>query len=565
MTEEIKPLALGEISGAQFIAQTFQRHGITHVFYMDGILRRALVEMEDLGITRVLAHCEKAAAYMADGYSRVRRGPGVCMAQSVGAANLAAGLQDPYLGRSAVVAITGRKDFIYQYRNSYQEIEHAPLFQPVTKFNAMLESPEQLPVLLPQAFRDAVSGVPGPVHLDVLGHIGQTTDAYHGSFMTQDAELYRNYPCHRPSPSPEEVKRAAALLAGAERPVILAGGGAVASGAGPAIVSLAQALAIPVATTLNGKQIILDRHPLALGVAGSYARWCANQVISEADLVIFIGTSAGDMATQDWRVPKLGTPVIQVDLDASQLGRNYPLAAALMGDAKATVEMLLEALDGQKPNQAWAQRAAEVVASWRQEFEPLWTSQAAPIRPERLCREISKVLPENAVLVGDTGHSGIWTGLMVELTHPGQTYLRAAGSLGWALPAAIGAKCGAPERPVVCFTGDGGLWYHLTELETAVRYGINTVVVVNNNHRLGQTAGGVKKAYGDKPGRPEDMYMLGEVNFARIAQEMGAKGIRVEDPKQIAGALKDALAMNAPVMVDVVTDGEAQAPWTPSY
>ena len=218
------------------------------------------------------------------------------------------------------------------------------------------------------------------------------------------------------------------------------------------------------------------------------------------------------------------------------------------------------------PNrEQWVQRAQRWVQEWRDEFEALLNSDAVPIRPERLCRELDAALPSDAVLVSDTGYSAIWTATMVNLTHPQQSYIRAAGSLGWAFPAALGAKCAAPDRPVLCFTGDGGFWYHLSELETASRWGINTVTIVNNNGGLGQGIPGINRAYGDRAGKREDLYRFRDVNFGRIAQEMGCLGIRVERPEEISGALEQALAADRPVVIDVVTDigCHAPTPWTP--
>jgi len=350
-----------------------------------------------------------------------------------------------------------------------------------------------------------------------------------------------------------------------QRPVIVAGGGTVASSAGLEIAEFAEMLSIPVATSLNGKGALLENHPLNMGVVGSYSRWCANRVVSEADLVLFIGSRTGDQVTNGWKVPKPGTPVIQVDIDPSELGRNYPNLVGLLGDARVTIRRFIETVNPKAKKDHWAQYAQKIVEEYRQQTEPLLNSEDSPIRPERLCKEITDSLPSNAVLVADTGFSGIWTGTMVNLTDPGQTYLRAAGTLGWSLPASLGAKCAAPERPVVCFLGDGAMWYHLSELETARRCGINTVIVVNNNHCLSQTIAGVHRAYGDRPGKKHELYRFEGVNFARIAQEMGCRGIRVERPEDISGALKTALESDIATVVDVVTDEQCRPlePWTP--
>lgn len=554
-----------KMSGARFIAETFKGYGVTHVFFVEAILRGALVEMENLGIRRILTHSEKAAAYMADGYARVSHRPGICMAQSVGAANLASGLQDSYLGRSPVVAITGRKDPIYRYRNAYQEILHQPMFDQVTKYNVCVDAAEQLPLLLRQAFREATSGAPGPVHLDVLGHVGETTDKFEIESEVIIEKLYTHYPAYRPEPESEPLQEAVRILQEAQRPVIVSGGGATASSAGPDIVRFAEALSIPVATSLNGKGTIQDDHPLSVGVVGSYSRWSANKVVSEADMVFFIGTNTGDMVTNNWTLPKKGTIIIQVDINPSELGRNYPIRIGLMGDAKVTVRKLVEFLDTKYKKTEWARQAQEIVKKWREKMEPLRSSDAAPIRPERLCKEITEVLPPSAILVADTGYSSIWTCSLVDLTRAGQTYIRAAGTLGWAFPASLGAKCAAPERPVLCFTGDGGFWYHLSEVETAFRYGIKTITVVNNNYCLSQCSVGVSKAYGDRSGNRGDLFRFRGANFAKLAQELGCLGIRVENPKEIAPALQTALKADLPVVLDVVTDENCKPGWEPAY
>jgi len=559
------PVNTGNITGARFIAEMLQGYGVTHVFFVDSILRKTMVELEELGIRRVLTHSEKAAAYMADGYARVSRRPALCMAQSVGAANLAAGLQDAFLGRSPVIALTGKKPPLFQHRNAYQEIEHPPLFAPVTKFNAEVVTLAQLPYLLRQAFREATSGVPRPVHLDLPGHNGRILEATQAHLSVVIDQAFTRCPAFRPEPEDAAVQQAARAIAAAQRPVIVAGGGVRLSSAAAEVVALAERLSIPVATSATGKGTILDGHPLSVGVVGTYSVPCANQVVSEADLVVYIGSGTGDQVTHNWTIPAPGTAVVQVDIDPAEIGRSYAGAIGVAGDARQAVVKLAGALDARSGG-PWLQRAQELVRAWQDQAESLRTSDDVPIRPERLCKELSEVLPENAVLVADTGYSTIWTATMVHLQHAGQTYLRAAGSLGWAFPAALGSKCAAPERPVLCFTGDGGFWYHLSELETARRHGINTVTIISNNNGLAQGIPDIHGVYGDRPGTPEELYGFEPVNFSRIAQEMGCLGIRVEHPDEIAGAIQQALAAEAPAVVEVMTGlhYRAPAPWTPA-
>jgi acetolactate synthase-1/2/3 large subunit len=553
------------ITGARFIAETLKGYGVTHIFYVDAILRKTMVDLEELGIRRVITHSEKAAAYMADGYARVSHRAGVCMAQSVGAANLASGLQDAYLGLSPVIALTGKKPPLFQHRNAYQEIQHSPLFAPVTKYNVDVVTPAQLPYLLRQAFREATSGAPGPVHLDLLGHSGRPLEAAEAALPVVIEEPFTHYPAFRPEPEDTAIERAARAIAAAKRPVIVAGGGVRLSSAAAEVVALAEKLSIPVATSVNGKGTILDSHPLSVGVVGTYSARCANQVVSEADLVIYIGSHTGDQVTHNWTVPAARTPVVQIDIDPAEIGRSYAGAIGVVGDAKMAVAKLITALEAKNANELWLQRTQTLVNMWHDEIEPLRQSDAVPIRPERLCKELTDALPENAVLVADTGYASIWTATMVHLNHPGQIYLRAAGSLGWAFPAALGAKCAAPDRPVICFTGDGGFWYHLSEMETARRHNINTVTIINNNNALAQGIDDIHAVYGNRPGKPEELYRFEPVNFARIAQEMGCSGIRVEHPDEISGAIRQALIAEQPTVVEVITGLQYRAPepWSP--
>ena len=326
-------------------------------------------------------------------------------------------------------------------------------------------------------------------------------------------------------------------------------------------------LNIPVATSLNAKGTIPDNHPLAVGVVGSYSRWCANRVVSEAGLVFYVGSHTGSQVTNEWRVPSPGTPVIQLDIDPSELGRTYPAQVAMHGDAKATLRRMIEALEPIGGHADWVGRVQQLVQEWRDDVAPRVKSEAIPIIPERLCNEITKFLPSDAMLVADTGHAGIWTGSMIDFNHPTQEYIRCAGSLGWGLSAAMGAKCALPDRPVLCFTGDGGFWYHIAELETAVRNNINLVTVINNNSALSQDQRGDERAYaGMEGGHPEDLWQFNDTNFARVAESIGCFGIRVERPGDIQGALEQAFASGRPAVVDVVTDpldSLAPVPWSP--
>jgi acetolactate synthase-1/2/3 large subunit len=548
-------------TGAHVVADMLDGYGVTHVFLVPAVLRRTLAELERRHphIDRVVTHGEKAAAYMADGYARVSGRPGIAMAQVVGALNLAAGLREPFLAGSPVIALTGGRSPATKFRHVYQEIDDLPAFDPVTKFNATVDDAGRFPDMLRHAFRVATTGAPGPVHLQIQGNEGQL-DAAETDAEALVEPAFGQVPPFRPAPDEDGLAAVLAEIAGADRPVIVAGGGVRASGAGPELVALAEKLGIPVVTSANGKDTIAGTHPLSAGVVGSYARESANQVVARADLVVFVGTRTGGMTTHFWALPPIGTPAVQIDIEPSHLGRNYPLRAAVAADAKLALARL-HTLAVPRDRAAWRAEADALKAAWQARYREVLTSDAVPIRPERIAAELTAALPADAVLLADTGHAGMWMAQFHDVTAPGQGYLRSAGHLGWAFSAGIGAKCGAPGRPVVAFTGDAGMYYHLGEIETAARRGINLVTVVNNNGGGNQSKRGFDRAYGGEPtAQSRELWTYREVDFARIAEEMGALGIRVDRPGDLAKALDQAMSANRPAVVDVHTDINVVAP-----
>jgi acetolactate synthase I/II/III large subunit len=548
-------------TGSRYLAEALRDYGLTQVFMVPTVAVPALAEMDRLGIQAITTHGEKAAAYMADGYARAAGRPGVCLAQTIGGANLAAGLRDPYMAGSPVIAITGGTRPLTRYRHVYQEIEDFTLYDPVTKFNAHVDDVRRLPDLLRQAFREATSGAPAPVHLELQGIQGDIladefdVDATAGPLAEP---RFAAVPPFRPEADGPSLSAALAALAGAARPIIVAGGGVVASGAGTEVVELARRLTVPVATSLNGKGVIAETDPLAVGVVGSYSRASANRAVAEADLVFFVGSHTGSQVTDNWRLPTIGSRVIQLDIDPAELGRNYPNEVSLNGDARAILRQLLErAAELPTPDRPWLAQVRSYVADWRRAQESKMQSVQVPIRPERLCAELTDFLPDDAILLSDTGHSGIWTGSMIDL-QTGQRYLRSAGTLGWALPATLGAKCACPDRPVIGFTGDGVLYYHLAELETAVRHGINAVIVVNDNRSLSQDMRVFRRSWDGQPTAHADrLWKFETVDLSVVAEQFGCASYRVEKPGDVKGALQAAVEAGRPALVDVVTETEA--------
>ncbi|PPR64504.1 MAG: Acetolactate synthase isozyme 3 large subunit [Alphaproteobacteria bacterium MarineAlpha3_Bin7] len=550
-------------TGAVFLARQLEAYGVSHVFMVPAILRRTLVEMEMLtSINRLHVHSEKTAVYMADGFARASGRPAICMAQVIGALNIAAGLREPFLANSPVIALTGGRLPETKFKHVYQEVDDVPAFEPVTKFNATIDNVNRFPDMLEQAYREAVSGCPGPVHLQFQGNEGQV-DLGEADLEQRTDMRFTSVPPFRPQGEERDVLATLDILQKAKKPVIISGGGVKYSRASAALMQFAEGLNIPVATSLNGKDTFLANHPLAAGVVGTYSRGSANQIVKNADTICFIGTKTGGMTTHFWNIPEVGIPAIQIDIDPAEIGRNYPLKASVQGDALTVVEKMLTLMDTStgKNRENWVKECNRIVSNWYSDFDTLLKSEDVPIRPERLCSELTNLVPSDSLIVVDTGHAGMWMGGMFDITSPSQDYIRSAGHLGWAFPAALGAKCALPQRPVVCFTGDAGFWYHIAEIETAVRWNINSIIVVNNNSAGNQSKTGFDRAYGGtQTEEAKKMWNFTKVNFANIANEIGALGLRVEKPGQFAGALDQALEAKRPVIIDVVTDVDAIAP-----
>ena len=548
--------------GCEVFADLMHDYGVSHVFYQDAIFRRGLRAAEErYGVKCVMTHSEGAAGCMADGYARASGRPGVCMAQSIGSANLAAGIKDAWLATTPVVAITGKKPPLYQHRNSYQEAQHKELFEDVTKFNAeVIDTNIQFEFLMRQCFKQAVTGKPRPTHIDVMGRDAVETDIDNIETTLGGEPMYGHYPPYRPMADSELVKKAAVEIAEAKRPVLVAGRGVNNSNAREILLELAQKCDIPVLTTPDGKTVIDESLPIWGGVVGNYGMNCANQTVRAADLVIYVGTQTSDQVTLDWTAPKPSTRVIQIDIAAEELGRSYPNSIGLCGDARAVLEQLMaELAEAKRPE--WRAQVAENLADTDAKQNEQLAERTEKIHPGALCRELEKVLPDNAALVVDTCYTTIWAATMMRLKST-QRFYRATGNLGWSFPGSIGVKCGDPSRPVVCLTGDGGLFYYLSEMETLIRCGINTVTVIDNNKVLSACVPQTEQVFPDKVEEGIRKITFAPFSYAKIAEEFGLLGIRVEKQEDIGPAVQKALESGRPAVVEVMTQSVPHLPST---
>lgn len=542
--------------GYEYIAKTLEGQGIDHVFYVEAMMKYVIKE---LNAKRVMAHSENAAVYMADGYARMSGKPGLMLSQSIGAGNTVGGIHEAWLAHSPVIAFTGKKPPTYQYRGSYQEADHKLMFESITKFNADVTESAQLPTVLRQCFRAALTGKPRPVHVDMTNHFGRVIEmgSVDGPVFTEPT--FTKYPAFRPVAEQEKVVEAAEKINAAKKPVIVIGRGASVSGAGKAILKLAEKADIPMVTTPDGKTVIDEDDPRWFGIVGEYGLDCSNKTVQASDLVIFIGTQTGDQTTLNWKVPAVDTPVVQIDIDPIELGKNYPNCVGLLGDARTVVEQLIDVVE-ENEHKEWAAECKARLEETMAKYYDLMNSDSTPIYPERLCQEISKALPDDAVLVSDTGYAAVWSSTLLRMKKS-QQYIRAAGSLGWGLPGAMGVKC-ATDRPVICFTGDAGMSYYISELETATRCGINFVTIINNNSGLLQIAPDMNRVYKGDIEAAKERYTFPDIDYCGVAASYGCWTKKIEDPAEIGTAIKEALAAGKPAVIDVRTTTETKVPAT---
>jgi acetolactate synthase-1/2/3 large subunit len=567
-------------------------HGVRHVFGVPGgqtlALYDAILDREP-SLRHVLVRDERTAAYAADAYARVTGRPGVCDATvGPGAAKLPSGLGEALGASVPVVALVSELPAAlapHRYRSAAsQALDQAALLAAVTKWHATVPTAATMPALVRQAFREATTGRPGPVALflpqDVLDgpaapEIGATAGGLPGA-ASGGSERFGRFPAFRPAPDPGDAAAAAGLLRAAKRPFILAGGGVMHSAAGGDLTALAERLDAAVGTTLSGKGAIREDHPLSVGVTGSMGTQAAAAAFAEADVVLLAGTKAGGGATYGWTLPAAGQAVVGLDIDPAELGRAFPLAAAVLADARAGLRALLTALDDTaldgtaldgtaldgtarrartEPDRgAWRARTAALTQAWRATRDAERASDAVPIAPQRVLGELEAALADDDILICDASLASGWGGVYLQQGRPGRRVLcpRGQAGLGYGVPAAIGVAHAGVARRVVVLTGDGALGYAAGELATVAEQGLPVTIVVLNNRSLGWIRWYRRITFG-RGWEDED---FSDVAFADVARAFGLAGRRVTEPALLGPALRAALAEPGPALVDVVTE-----PW----
>jgi acetolactate synthase-1/2/3 large subunit len=550
------------VTGAEAVIEMLRLHGVEIIFGLCGDtslpLYDALARLPH-AMRHVLARDERSAAYMADGYARVAAKVGVCEGPSGGGVTyMLPGLAEanessvPVLGINSDISVAARGRF------TLTELDQRALMRPVTKWNAVLDRSQDIPRIFRAAFNHMTTGRPG------AAHIALPFDVQNGP--VERSELFADpglakYPARRVAPDPCDVERAAKLLGAAARPVFICGGGLVISGAHRELLQLAERLSAPVATSISGKGSIAEGHPLAAGVVGSNGGTPETRaIVDQADLIVFVGCRAGSVTTERWRHPAPGkTKVLHIDVDAAALGANYPVDAALVGDAKLGLAALNgalvtteRALDASAVDQAKEQKFAK--------FQALAESVDKPIKPERVVAELSRFLDPEAIVVADAGTPCPYLSAYYELRQAGRRFFsnRAHGALGYSLPAAIGAHFARPNVKCVSVMGDGSFGFACGDLETAVRYKLPITFIVIANAAFGWIKAGQKSGYGQRYFGVD----FSSTDHAAVAAAFGVKSWRVTEPEQLGNVFSEALGISTPTLVDIACQPlhEAKAP-----
>jgi len=564
------------MTGAMFMAHCLQQEGVTKVFGQCGHTNYALIDAcHKLGIEYISFRHEQQAAHAADAYFRVTHKLAVLNVHlSPGLTNALTGVASAAGDGTPMVVITGNTPSYHHAREPHQgmrlhaDASQGDIYRPICKRVWRIDDAKFLVDVMPRALNLAQTGRSGAVLLDV------PMDVFSQHIAAPAQEMSSRRPAYgRPAGSPDGIADAVQLLQSARSPAIFAGNGAVLSEAAPELKALAELLAMPVATTLMGKGVFPEDHPLACGMSGIWGTRVANETMRSADVIVAIGTAFGEADCSSWRpehtfaIPP--TRLIQIDVDPQEIGKIYPVEIGIVGDAKTVLRQLIDGLRGFAPRADEMERRVKTVdkrrTSWNAELAATKRDNGTPIHPARLLDEIAKAAPRDAIYVTDVGWNKNGAGQQLYSYLP-QTFITsgALATMGFAPAAAIGAKIGAPDRTVICLVGDGGFLSVCGALTTAVELGVPVVWVIFNNYCFStiRTVGTTyfSNAYGTEFRTPDgEPY---NPDFPMLARAFGVESARVESPDALPAALKTALAANKPYLLEVVTRGDVPMPRT---
>lgn len=540
--------------GGEAIIESLKKMGVEVIFgYPGGQLIPFYDMLYDADMHHMLVRHEQCAAHAADGYARASGKVGVCLATSgPGATNLVTGIATAFMDSSPILAITGQVPSVLIGNDAFQEADIVGITMPITKHSYQVSNPDLIPSTIKTSFELAKSGRPGPVLIDVPKEV-------------QEGELskFKDSLISTPGYSPtikgniKQIKKAQELIKQSTKPLILAGSGVLISNASDELVEFARLIKAPVMTSLLGKGVIDETDDLSLGMLGMHGRKVANDSINESDLLIAIGTRFSDRTTGKLSDFMQDGKVIHIDIDPAEIGKNVDVDLPIVGDAKHILSSLIEVLGGYKSSDKWANS----LKIQKREKYPRISYDDVPLKPQSVMKEIGAAINEDTIITTDVGQNQMWAAHFLDIRKP-RKFISSGGlgTMGFGLPAAIGAKVACPEDPVVSINGDGGFLMVCQELATIKQYDTPVIITILENRTLGMVYQWQNLLY-------DERYCQTTLNespdFVKLAESFGINAERITKPGETEVAVKKAIKDNEPIVLDIVVDKNECLPMVP--
>jgi acetolactate synthase-1/2/3 large subunit len=532
-----------KMSGAKALIESLKKQKVEVIFGIPGGYVLPIYDvLYDSDIKHILMRHEQCAAHAADGYARASGRVGVCMSTSgPGATNLVTGIANAYMDSSPIIAFTGNVPRAFIGKDAFQETDIVGVTTPITKCNFQITSAKEIHKIVKTAFYVASTGRPGPVLVD----LPKDTQTEVDNMEFDNGVSLRGY---KPNvePHPLQIEKAVKLLIQAERPVIVAGGGVITSGASREILALAELLVAPVSTTLMGKGCIPENHPLSLGMLGMHGTIAANKIVPEADVLLAVGMRFTDRSTGKAETFCRDAKIIHIDIDSAEIGKNIRPHVPIVADAKIALKAIQDRLVKsfrKKERSTWMSRVQE------QKKQQAEMENKDGMTPMHLLAELRKILPENAIITTEVGQNQMWAALYLKSYKP-RTFISSGGlgTMGFGFPASLGAKVACPNVPVVDIAGDGSFVMTEQDLASSVACKIPVTVIVLNNSVLGMVAQWQRLFYNR---RYSGIDLGKNPDFVKLAEAYGAQGVRVGSPEEFVKAVKAAIKSDVTTVVDV--------------
>src|ERR687898_861031 len=542
---------MSEMSGAKALMDSLEKEGVDIVFGLPGGANLPIYDaLVDAKFRHVLVRHEQAAAHMADGYARIKRKAGVCMATSgPGATNLITGIATAHADSIPMIAITGQVPLAMIGKDAFQETDIIGISNPCTKYAFQPRKAVEIPEVIKKAFYITESGRHGPVLVDIPKDVQQEK----AEIEFPDLIKVRGY---KPAFDPDlsQIEKAITLIMKAEKPIIMAGGGVILSGAFHELQALAEILMCPVVTTFKGKGAFPENHPLAMGPIGMHGHAEANKIIIEADCIIAIGARFSDRSVGRFDEFGKGMSIIHLDVDPAEIGKNKSVDVAVVGDVKSSLRTLVKMLTTKgirkDPDNSWLKRRKELIEYYTSTIK----DYSREITAKKTLKKLRELLPSEAIVTTEVGQCQMWASLHFDVITPGTFFSSTGlGTMGFGFPAAIGAKAAKPDVPVVDIAGDGS--FNMTEnsLAVSVLEKLPVIVFLLNNYMLGMVAQWQRTFY---KRRYMGVHQQSCPDYVKLAEAYGAQGIRAQSMEELERAIRKALTNDVATVIDIEIDPE---------